>query len=167
VARAPADAPPADWLAGQRDLLRSQPRGRALDVACGYGRHAFLLADLGFAVDAVDVAEEAVDAVRERAEAAGAAVTALRADLEADPLPHPPYQVIVNVDYLQRSLFGPLEEALAPSGVLVFETFTEEHPTMNPAYTLRRGELRRAFPRLEVLRAREGGGRAGIVARRR
>ena len=44
--------PPTDWLLANEDLL---PRsGRALDVACGRGRHAFWLAERGLAVDAVD-----------------------------------------------------------------------------------------------------------------
>ena len=159
------DYAPADWLVEHRDVLASVPGDRALDVACGRGRNALFLAGLGFDVDAVDVSDTAVAAVRRRAAQSAGAVTAVRADLESDPLPRPPYAVVVNVDYLQRSLFATLRDALTSGGVLVFETFAAGHPRMNPAYTLAPGELLRAFAGLDVLDHREAGGRAGIVAR--
>jgi len=44
---------PAAWLVGHRALL--PPSGRALDVACGRGRHALWLAQHGFDAEFVDV----------------------------------------------------------------------------------------------------------------
>jgi tellurite methyltransferase len=155
-------------VAAHRSLLENVAPGRALDVACGRGRNAFFLAALGFEVVAVDVSDVAVDIVRARAaSSAAAAVTAVRADLEVHPLPRPPgYDVIVVVAYLQRSLFAPLAAALAPRGLLVYETFTREHPRINPAHALAPGELRSAFPTLAVVDEHEADGRAGLVARR-
>ena len=158
---------PNDWVVTHRDLLVHRAPGRALDVACGRGRHALWLADLGFAVVAVDVSDVAVDAVRSRAAACGASVEALQADLDTDPLPQPPFAAIVVVSYLQRSLFDALAAALAPDGLLVYETFTRAHPRVKPAYALAPGELLEAFGALEVLDQHETDGRAGIVARRR
>lgn len=155
------------WLDAHRPVLEAAAPGRALDVACGRGRNAFVLAALGFDVVAVDVSDVAVDAVRAGAASTGAAVTAVRADLERDPLPAPlGYDAIVVASYLQRSLFGTLADALTPGGLLVYETFTRDDPHMNPAYALAPGELRSAFGALDVVAYEEGGGRAGIVARR-
>lgn len=161
---------PAPWLAEHRELLAAlvgAGRPRALDVACGRGRNAAFLADLGFAVDAVDRDPWALAHVRERAPA----VTTVHQDLEADPrLPRPPYAVIVCTRYLQRSLFAPMGDGLAPGGLLVLETFTRDHVDvdghrMNPAYLLERNELLHAFPALRVLHYREGA-LAGLVASR-
>ncbi|MDQ3609499.1 MAG: methyltransferase domain-containing protein [Actinomycetota bacterium] len=158
---------PSAWLVEHRELLAAQPSGRALDVACGRGRNALELARLGFTVDAVDCDRDALAEVDERAAAEGLAVQAIERDLERDPrLPHPPYRVIVNVNFLQRTLAGPLAAALAPDGLLVFETFTRACTRpMRSEYLLEPNELLRAFAGLTVLHYREGPV-AGLVARR-
>lgn len=46
-----------------RQWLPVLPRGRALDIACGAGRHALCLAQNGYRVDAVDIADAARDRV--------------------------------------------------------------------------------------------------------
>jgi 2-polyprenyl-3-methyl-5-hydroxy-6-metoxy-1,4-benzoquinol methylase len=175
---------PAEWLAEHRALLcelratGSDP-ARALDVACGDGRNARWLAELGFAVDAVDVSDVAVGALRSAAAERGLRVDARVLDLERDPLPAGPYDVVACMNYLQRELFAALEGALAPGGLLLYETFARAHVAelgrrLNPAYVLQRNELLRAFPALHVRHFREGvaerGGEprgvASIVAQR-
>ncbi|MBV9817948.1 MAG: methyltransferase domain-containing protein [Solirubrobacterales bacterium] len=163
--------PPAPWLAENRDLLAGT---RALDLACGIGRNARFLAGLGFAVDALDVSEVAIAALR-----GTPGVTARVADLEHQPLPAEPYDVIVIIDYLQRDLFAAAPAALRPGGVIVAETVTRAHVErlgrrFDRRFLLEPGELREAFAGLEVLRSAEGivsrGDRpravASIVARR-
>jgi tellurite methyltransferase len=163
-ARPPGAA--AEWLVAHRALLDAQPRGRALDLACGRGRNALELARMGFAVDAVDISDVAVEAVRAAAAEQGLPVTAHRADLSGEPFPRPPYDVIVDVNYLERSLFEAIPLALAPGGLLVFETFTREHAGIRAEFGLAVNEPLRAFRGLRVLHYREVGGRAGLVARR-
>jgi tellurite methyltransferase len=168
---------PAPWLVAHRDLLTGG--GRALDVACGDGRNALYLAGLGYAVDAIDASDVAVDALRGAAHERGLAITPRVVDLEREPLPAGPYDVVVTMNFLQRDLFGPLQDALAPGGLLVYETLGQAHVTelgrsFNPAYLLDAGELLRAFDRLDVvdhfegLAERPGGPRGigAIVARR-
>jgi SAM-dependent methyltransferase len=176
LVKAGADRRPTRWLVEHRELLEAQPKGRALDVACGLGRNAFFLADLGFAVDAVDVSDVAVAAVARRAGETGAVVRAMAIDLTTAPVPDSGYQVVVNVNFLERRILGSLEQALAPGGLLVFETFLPDHevamgPT-DPAHVLRPGELLEVFGGLTVEAYREGRpnpgerARAGLVARR-
>ncbi len=174
----PVGLDPSGWLADHRALLDAQPRGRALDIACGMGRNALFLAGLGFHVDAVDVSDVAVEATRARAAERDAAVRALRADVRADPFPEPPYEVIVNLNFLERALFGPIAQALAPGGLLVFETFGRDQrdvpgSSLDERLTLAPNELLRAFAGLRVLHyrdtvLREGRMRAvvSLVARR-
>ncbi|HTU95273.1 MAG TPA: hypothetical protein VMF14_05490, partial [Solirubrobacteraceae bacterium] len=100
-------------------------------------------------------------------------------DLEASGLPAGPYDLIVQIHYLQRDLFGPIAEALGPGGLLVLETFTKPDledlgNQVEARYLLDPGELPAAFVGLEVIRHREavvahGDTRravAGLVARR-
>jgi 2-polyprenyl-3-methyl-5-hydroxy-6-metoxy-1,4-benzoquinol methylase len=171
---------PAEWLVAHEGLLSGG--GRALDVACGDGRNALYLAQLGYMVDAIDVSDVAIDAVRATVEARGLTMTiaARVVDLEREPLPAGPYDVIVMLNFLQRDLFEPLQAALAPGGLLVLETLARCHVdelghSFNAEYLLAQGELPRAFGRLEVVAQHEGvaqrsgspRGVAGIVARRR
>jgi SAM-dependent methyltransferase len=97
-------------------------------------------------------------------------------DLEGTPRPSldAVFDVIVVVHYLHRPLFPALIAALAPSGVLVYETFTRAQaargkPT-NPDFLLEAGELLELVRPLEVLVSREGDfdGRmiASVIARR-
>jgi len=151
---------PTEWLVEQRPLLEAQPHGRALDLACGRGRNALFLAELGFEVDAVDIDPEALAELRRDAEARSLTLTTVQADLTAAPLPRPPYEVILDVNYLERTLFATMADALAPGGLLVFETFLREHVEvlgrrMNECYLLEPNELLRAFAGLRVLRYRE------------
>lgn len=168
---------PAEWLVAHRDLLTGD--GRALDVACGDGRNALYLAQHGYVVDAIDASDVAIDALRAAAQERHLAITPLVVDLEREPLPPGPYDVIVTMNFLQRDLFGPLQEALAPGGLLFYETLSHTHVTQlgnsfNPAYLLDGGELLRAFRGLEVIEHFEGVGEradglrgvGAIVARR-
>ena len=173
---------PAGWLVEHRELLAQLAADihepRALDVACGDGRNARWLAELGFAVDAIDVSDVAIAALRAAAAERGLRVDARVADLEHDALPGG-YDVVVCVNYLQRDLFGALRDALSPGGLLLYETFARAHVEelgrqFNPAYVLERNELLRAFAALHVRHYREGvaerGGEqrgvASIVAQR-
>ncbi|MHB8660192.1 MAG: class I SAM-dependent methyltransferase [Solirubrobacteraceae bacterium] len=152
---------PARWLLEHHELISTQAPGHALDVACGSGRHAFLLHELGFEVDAVDVDSSAVQELRRRAAACNARIRVAQADVTGIRLPRSFYSVIVNTNFLERCLFSPLSAALAPSGLLIFETFTRDHVEvlknrMNPAFLLEPNELLRAFGGLRVLHYREG-----------
>ena len=168
---------PAAWLVGHHELLTGG--GRALDVACGDGRNALYLARQGYAVDAIDASDVAIDALRTAARERALAITPRVVDLEHEPPPAGPYDVIVTMNFLQRDLFGPLQDALAPGGLLFYETLAQAHVTQlgrsfNPAYLLDDGELLKAFPALVVVDHFEGvtegaGGPRGvgaIVARR-
>jgi len=170
---------PAEWLVEHESLLHGG--GRALDVACGDGRNALYLAQLGYMVDAIDVSDVAIDAVRATVQARGLTMTIAPrvVDLEREPLPAGPYDVIVMLNFLQRDLFGPVTRALAPGGLLLFETLARSHVdelghSFNPDYLIEPGELLEAFDGLEVVDHREGvaqrsgapRGVAGVVARR-
>jgi SAM-dependent methyltransferase len=164
----------SDWLLSNMDLIA---RDRSvLDVASGRGRHALLLAARGWDVHAVDRDATALAALGARARAQGVLVQTACVDLERDEadLGENRYGTILVFNYLHRPLFPAIRRALAPGGVLLYETFTigqreRGHPR-NPAYLLQDGELPRLVAPLAILRSREGdyGGRlvASVAARK-
>ena len=88
------------------------------------------------------------------------AVRFVQADLEEFPLPIDRYAVVVNVRYLQRSLWKPIQASLLIGGMIVFETFLLDqreigHPS-NPRFLLERGELAAAFDDLDIVVYEEG-----------
>lgn len=123
--------------------------GRVLDVACGNGRHARYLAARGHPVEAVDR-----DPGKLAALAGVPGVTTRCADLEGGLWPYggEHFAGIVVVNFLHRPLLPHLLAALAPEGVLIYDTFaigTEKYGRpSNPAFLLQPGEL------LEAVRGR-------------
>jgi SAM-dependent methyltransferase len=149
--------------------------GRALDVAGGAGRHAIWLAQHGLEVTLTDVSDVALALARDRALAAGVALTTVEIDLERDSFPKGPWDLIVSFHYLQRSLFDVFPTALAPGGLLVFVQPTRSnlvrHTKPSASFLLDDGELPRLAHDLEHVHYDEGWlaeGRheARIVARR-
>jgi hypothetical protein len=99
----------------------------------------------------------------------------MHANLEETRLPERSYDLILCVQFLQRSLFPQMIRALHRDGVLLMETFTRAQLEFsggprNPAFLLETGELREAFSELRVLFYRElraGVGIASLVAKKR
>lgn len=150
---------PSALLVENRALL--PPKGRALDVATGSGRNALYLASLGFRVTGVDVSRVAVALCREKADRLGLTVETVVADLEGYRLPVDTYDLVINFHYLQRSLAGPIVQALKQGGVLFFESFTVDqlqygYGPKDPAFLVLPGELREMFAGLETLLYHEG-----------
>ncbi len=126
---------PSEWVRRWARLVR--PGGRVLDVACGGGRHARLLAELGYRVLGVDRDPGTpVPGVEVRV-----------ADLEAGPWPleGERFDAVVVVNYLHRPLFPRLLESLAAGGVLIYETFALGNERYgrpsNPDFLLQPNEL--------------------------
>jgi SAM-dependent methyltransferase len=146
----PGSLDPSAWVVRFAGLLR--PGGRALDVACGGGRHARLLASLGLEVDAVDRDAEALAGL---AQVAG--VRTLCTDIEAGAWPYPGvrFDAVVVTNYLHRPLLPVLVASLAEGGVLLYETFARGNERYgrpsNPQFLLEPGELLRACAGLRIL----------------
>jgi 2-polyprenyl-3-methyl-5-hydroxy-6-metoxy-1,4-benzoquinol methylase len=159
---------PSGWLLDNADLLR--PGMHVLDVAAGRGRHALLLAAAGFRVTAIDRDAARMHALQQTAARMEWPVETVVRDLELSDvdLGDAAYDAIVVTHYLHRPLFPALVRALAPSGVLIYETFTtgqaaRGHPK-NPAFLLEPRELPSLVAPLTVVRHREGDVEGKLVA---
>lgn len=159
-----AASPPATFLVQQ---LHRLPKGKALDVAAGRGRHSLFLAARGFHVDAVDRDESALAHLSTSAQGhAPMAITTRALDLEQSTPCEPDlgegiYDTILVFFYLHRPLFPAIIRALRPGGVLVYETFTldnhvyHQHPKRR-AFCLSPNELLHLTSPLHVLHYDEG-----------
>ncbi|MEO7157476.1 MAG: rhodanese-like domain-containing protein [Vicinamibacterales bacterium] len=152
---------PSSWLIENAGLL---PRdGKVLDVACGKGRHALLLASAGFNVYAIDRDPDKIAFLRSTADRLSLRLAASVIDLETDPPPQLPlsdFDAVVVFNYLHRALMPVLRNAVKPGGRIFYETFTTAqaargHPR-NPDFLLANGELAALLKPFTILRAREG-----------
>jgi SAM-dependent methyltransferase len=140
------DLPPSSWVVRFAPLV---PAGSSvLDLAAGSGRHARLFLQRGHPVVAVDRETVALADLASRAEI----VTADLEDGSPWPFGDRRFGGIVVTNYLHRPLFAAVLAALAPGGVLIYETFAAGNERFgkpsNPKFLLQPGEL------LELVRGR-------------
>ena len=155
---------PSSWVQRFAPLIAAG--GRVLDLACGSGRHARLLAERGHRVVALDRDAAELERLTQALDAAAAdRVETLQADVEAGPWPWPAdeaqFDGIVVTNYLHRPLLPLLCASLRPGGVLIYETFAignERHGRpSNPAFLLAKDELlERIAPALSVVAFEQG-----------
>ena len=144
--RQPGDLPAPS--APLPDAVHGLPPGRALDLACGTGRHAIWLASRGWRVDAVDGSEKAIALLLANAGRAGCRdrVATYVADLEADPpgftIEPSVYDLIVDCYFLHRPLFAAIREGVRPGGLFVAALHLPAPAAgRGHGYVLRPGEL--------------------------
>jgi SAM-dependent methyltransferase len=150
---------PSAWILRWAHL--AEAGASVLDLACGTGRHARWWAERGHAVLAVDRDTRALTSLRS-AQPRLNTLTCLEADLEAAPWPlgQRQFGVIVVTNYLWRPLWPALVNALAPGGVLLYETFAVGQETMGrpsrPEFLLQAGELLQRCHDLRVVAFEDG-----------
>ena len=145
------------------ELADKLPPGRALDLACGTGRNAIYLADLGWHVTAVDSSEVAISRLRQMRPT----VDARLADLERNEFEIEPeaYDLICDFLYLQRNLFTAIREGVRPGGTFIGAILLVD-AGRNTAFSLAPGQLREEFAGWKILYYSESGHSARIIARR-
>ena len=135
------DTPPSDWV--KQFAGRIPSGGAVLDLACGGGRHGRLMLECGHKVTFVDADIAALGDLTGHPDA-----TIIEADLETGgdwPLGSQQFDGVVVTNYLWRPILPDIIGAVAPGGVLIYETFAEGNEAFgrprNPDFILRSGEL--------------------------
>jgi len=129
---------PSPWIKRFSGLV--PPGGTVLDLACGGGRHSRFFLDRGHPVTALDRHIGLLEPHD--------ALEILRHDLEDGslwPLENRQFGAVVVVNYLYRPLLPRLVGAVAPGGLLLYDTFAIGNEAFgrpsNPDFLLHPGEL--------------------------
>lgn len=139
---------PAKFL---KDNIKLLPMGRVLDLAMGEGRNAVYMARKGYQVDGVDISEVGLRKAKRLAREYRVSINAINADLTHYKIKPETYDVILNIDYLQRSLIPQIKIGLKKGGIVVFESYTIDQlnnaqgQQMRRDYLLEKGELKQLF----------------------
>ena len=155
---------PSRWVERWSRLVPAG--GPVLDVAAGSGRHARWFAALGHPVTALERDPAALAAL---ARIDGVEPVAIDLEKNGGTWPFAAaggaaarrFAAVVVTNYLYRPLLPQLIDALAPGGVLLYETFARGNETLgkpsNPAFLLAPGELLEAAAgRLRVVAYEDG-----------
>jgi SAM-dependent methyltransferase len=142
----------SEWIERFAGLV--PPAGRVLDVAAGSGRHTRFFLDRGHPVTAVDRDTSGLADLKD-----DPAFEGLEFDLETGapwPFPGRQFEAVVVTSYLHRPILPDIVAAVAPGGVLLYETFARGQERFgrpeNPDFLLKPGELLDASrPALRVL----------------
>lgn len=144
---------PSPWIVRWSHLV--PPAGAVLDVACGSGRHMRWFADRGHPTTGVDRSEEAVLAASRHGRV-------LQADIENGPWPFDGqrFAAVVVTNYLWRPRLPDIVAAVAPGGVLLYETFAAGNESVGKPsradFLLQPGELLAACTGLRVVAYEDG-----------
>jgi SAM-dependent methyltransferase len=137
---------PSPWVLRFAPLVIAG--GHVLDLACGCGRHSRYFLEQGYKVVAIDRSINAISDL-----SSNVACEIICADLEKNnaafnelsELAGRQFDGIIVINYLHRPLLNYFLNALAPGGVLIYETFARGNEKFgqprNPDHLLKSAEL--------------------------
>jgi len=153
---------PAEVLVEHAELLPTS--GAALDLACGLGGNAILLAQHGLTTHAWDISQAAIDKLQsycQDSNESNISITGEARDIEACPPEANTFDVICVSYFLERNITNNIIAALKPNGLLFYQTFingkVSDSGPSNPKYRLQANELLTLFAPLHVLAYQEYG----------
>jgi len=128
-------------------------KGQALDIAAGSGRNTSFLAEVGYRVDAIDISSVGLHKIAEKNQR----INRIHADLEFYELQPNQYDLVININFLQRRLFPQIIRSLKTGGILIFQTFMfnilegEKNDTLKKGHLLFKNELLHEFLDLQII----------------
>ena len=153
------EAQPATVLTENQHLLPKQ--GRALDLACGRGANALLLAQHGLETHSWDISEVVIEQIKEKQTNLNLMLHPLQRDVADSPPEPDSFDVIVVSRFLERKIISELISALRSNGLIFYQTFIQvkvsDAGPKNPDYLLASNELLKLFNSLHIVFYREEG----------
>ncbi|MCW8831867.1 MAG: class I SAM-dependent methyltransferase, partial [Colwellia sp.] len=136
----------------QLRCVTSDQQTSVLDLACGSGRNGLYLIEHDIPVTFADIKAEALEQVKESLEGFSQSQQPLgqcwQVDFEqahSTPLQGKTFAGVLVFRYLHRALFEQLKAAIAPGGMIIYETFTLQQAQFgrpkNPDFLLKPNEL--------------------------
>ena len=151
---------PASVLAGNLFLLPQ--KGAALDLACGLGANALVLAKQGLTTEAWDISAIALRRLQQQADAHALPIKTFTREITPDSFTSSYFDVIVVSRFLDRSICNAIMESLKPNGLLFYQTYTRHKTSdLGPKKTrflLAENELLQIFSPLTRVYYRENAG---------
>lgn len=155
----------ASHSSASRVLLENQHllpnNGLALEIACGLGNNALLLAEQGLETHAWDISSVGIEQLQNKAQEKDLVIIGGVRDAVADPPAVASFDVIVVTHFLDRCLMPHLLVALKPQGLLFYQTFIktkiDDTGPKNPDFLLDDNELLSLCASLHLLVYREEG----------
>lgn len=131
--------------------------GKALDLACGTGRHAIFLAGKGWNVTAVDNSRVGIGIAEKRAEEKSLVIDFRIADLEKGEftIEENSFDLICDFYYLQRDLFPQMKAGVKAGGIIISTIHIYGEGEEEGKFLLKEGELREFFHGFEILHYHE------------
>ena len=154
----------AEVLSNNLHLLPTT--GKALDLACGLGGNALILAESGLETYAWDISKQAIDKLRLYSDQNNISLHLETRDVSTSPPLTDTFDIIVVSRFLDRTLIPHITAALRQNGLIYYQTFirdkTGDVGPRNPAYRLDSNELLSLFEPLHILFYREEGTQGNI-----
>ena len=150
---------PAEVLLNNQHLLPE--KGAALDLACGRGANALLLAEHGLTVSAWDISSAALEHLDQDANKNNLVLASECRDVTLKPPLPDTFDVIIVSRFLERKLVPDIRAAIKSHGLIFYQTFivdkTDNTGPNNPDYLLAQNELLSFFKDWKILVYREEG----------
>jgi len=142
------------------DLVSELSVGRALDLACGTGRHSVFLAEHGWDVVAVDSSTQGVQIAANRAKEKGLNIDFRVANLEKREftIENDSYDLICDFYYLQHDLFAQMKKGVRPGGTIISTIHIYGEGEDSEGFLLKEGALREFFTDFDITHYHETSG---------
>lgn len=134
-----------------------------IDLASGEGRNGLFLAQKGLPVIFADRSEAALETVNNALKTTNSESKTWLVDFEQSdtyPLENKQFSAMLVFRYLHRPLMPALLNAVAPGGLMIYETFTIDNKQFgrpnNDDFLLQTGELKSYFNGWDILHYFEG-----------
>jgi len=153
------DKKPLACLALKENQHLLPTSGVALDLACGLGGNALLLAQAGLNVQAWDISPVAINQLQQEASRQHLPIEGSVRDVEHKPPEENSVDVITVSYFLNRDLCSALVAALRPGGLIFYQTYcrqkVKQEGPVNQNYLLKDNELLTLFNDLQIRVYRE------------
>ncbi len=129
------------------EAIKHTKGNKALDIACGAGKNSIYLAKNNFFIDSMDISDVALKTLDKKGYKN---INTIQIDLEEEfVLNKNSYDIIVQTNFLDRTIIPKLINSLKKDGIIFIETYmhhsSNEKEPSNSNFLLKQKELQKLF----------------------